>query len=333
LPRPTAGATKQADVGTGPALPPTPVCRELACWWTTINIARLQGHAPDKNVLKLFSAVADPQRNRVYVAAILTRDIGILDAATERWIGTVDSGIDGYAYRYLYLDPTANYLYVVDEMQHQLRRIDLNTNTIAGPVSLPEHVGAVAVDAGRTWLYMTSQEAPGFRAFDGKTLKSVFALDDIGPGAGVIALDPQADVVYVLNMTPKVGGEIVRIDPKGGKVTGKIAYDLPAGQRGRWLTYDATRRRFIVATERTVLVLDAQGKKTAAFPLSRELDVSSFAYDPARERLAVLSVERPDDGRVGGPGGRPPGGEGGVLKKSGPPRRRGRGGGGGGWVL
>lgn len=305
---PTGTATRPAadmlDGGTGPSLPPTPACRDLACPWTTINIGRLQGHAPDQNVLKLFSAVADPQRNRVYVAAILTRYIGVLDAATEQWIGAVDSGFDGYAYRYLYLDPAANYLYVVDDLHHELRRIDLNTNAIAGPVALPEHVGAAAVDATRTRLYLTSPDAPTLRAFDGKTLQSVFTLNDIGPGAGVMAFDPQADALYVLNVTPKSGGEIVRVDPKTGKVAGKIAYRVPTGQRSRWLEYDAARRRFVVAGERAVQILDAQGQELRAFPLPRELDTQGFAYDPTHERLVVLCLERPAEGRVAGMGGR-----------------------------
>ena len=302
-PSSTQVTSERTGAGVAPALPTPPACSEIACAYATINLPQLQGHTPDKNVLKLFSAAADPTRNRVYVAAILTRYIAILDSATERWIGALDSGIEGYAHRYIYLDPAANFLYSVDESHHQLRRIDLNTNAVVGPVALPEHVGAVTVDSTRARLYFTTPDAPTFRAFDGKTLQSVYTIAEMGAGAGAIAFDAKADVLYVLNMTPKSGGEIFRVDPKTGKIAGTISYNLPPGQRARFLEYDAARTRFLVGSERTMQMLDASGKETRAFPLSREREVQSISYDAAHERLVFLSLERPSAGQVAGTGG------------------------------
>ncbi len=297
-PSPTQTTSDRLGAGTAPALPAPPACGELACAYATLNLAQLQGHTPNKNVLKLFSAAADPTRNRVYVAGILTRAIAILDGATEQWIGTLDSGIEGYAQRHLYLDAVANFLYIVDESHHQLRRIDLNTNAIAGPVALPEHVGAIAVDTQRTRLYLTTPDAPTFRAFDGRTLQSAFTLAEMGPGAGALAFDAQADVLYVLNMTPKTGGEIFRVDPKTGKLAGTLAYNQSSGQRARFLEYDATHVRFFVGSDRMIQVLDARGTEVRAFPLARERITQSIAYDPAHERLVVLALERPADGQL-----------------------------------
>jgi DNA-binding beta-propeller fold protein YncE len=135
-----------------------------------IDIRELQGLKPEQNVLKLFTSAVDPTRKRVYVAAILSRYIAILNSETEQWVGTVDSGIEGSAYRYIYLDPVANYLYVIDGSNHQLRRIDLDTNEAAGPVSIPNQVGAVVVDSKRTQLYLATPEIPMLRIFDGETL-------------------------------------------------------------------------------------------------------------------------------------------------------------------
>jgi DNA-binding beta-propeller fold protein YncE len=289
--------------GTAPALPAPPPCTDLVCAYTTINLAQMQGHTPDKNVLKIFSAAADAQRNRVYVAGILTRHIGILDGATEKWIGTVDSGIDGYAHKYLYLDPVANYLYIVDESHQHLRRVDLNANTLAGPVALPEKTGAVRVDSARARLYITTPNAPTFRAFDGKTLQTVYTIAEMGAGAGALALDEKNDVLYVMNMTPKSGGEMFRVDLKTSKLAGTLAFNLPPGQRARWLEYDAARARFLVGSERAVLVLDANGKELHALALSPERALENIAYDPAHERLVVLWSERPSAGQVAGIGG------------------------------
>ncbi|MEW5717959.1 MAG: hypothetical protein AB1817_04975 [Chloroflexota bacterium] len=307
-PSPTQVTSDRIGSGVAPA-PSTiaqgapPACNEIACAYATINLAQLQGHTPDKNVLKLFSAAADPTRNRVYVAGILTRHIAILDGATEKWIGAIDSGIEGYAHRYIYLDPVANFLYIVDESHHQLRRIDLNTNAVVGPVALPERVGAFTVDSTRARLYFTTPDAPTFRAFDGKTLQSAFTIAEMGPGAGAIAFDAQADALYVLNMTPKTGGEILRVDPKTGKVAGTIAYNPPPGQRARFLEYDAARARLFVGSDRMMQVLDASGKEVRAFPLARERETQSIAYDAAHERLVLLSLERPSEGQVAGIGG------------------------------
>ncbi len=308
LASPTQIAPDRIGSGTAPA-PSTlaqgapPACNEIACAYATINLAQAQGHTPDKNVLKLFSAAADPTRNRVYVAGILTRYIAILDGATEKWIGALDSGIEGYAHRYVYLDPVANFLYIVDESHHQLRRIDLNTHAVVGPVALPERVGAVTVDSTRARLYFTTPDAPTFRAFDGKTLQTVYTISEMGPGAGAIAFDAKADALYVLNMTPKTGGEIFRVDPKTGKVAGTIAYNSPPGQRARFLEYDAARARFLVGSDRMMQVLDASGKEVRAFPLARERETQSIAYDAAHARLVLLSLERPSEGQVAGIGG------------------------------
>jgi DNA-binding beta-propeller fold protein YncE len=302
-PSPARVTTDRTGAGTASALPAPHACSEIVCAYATINLANLQGHTPDKNVLKLFFAAADPTRNRVYVAAILTRYIAILDGATEKWLGTLDSGIDGYAERHIYVDPAANFLYVADESHHQLRRIDLNTNAVTGPVALPEKVGTMIVDATRTRLYMTTPDAPTFRAVDGKTLQTIYAIADMGAGAGAMSFDAQADALYVLNMTPKSGGEIFRVDPKTGKVAGTIAFNLPAGQRARWLEYDAAHARFFVGSERALQVLDATGKETRAFALPRDRELQNLAYDPVHERLVSLWLERPRDGQVAGIGG------------------------------
>lgn len=283
-------------------LPAAPACQQLVCNYATVNLSKILG-STDNNVLKLFTAAADPTRNRVYVAGILTRHIGVLDGATEKWIGTLDSGIAGNAHRYLYLDPAANFLYIVDKSHHQLRRIDLNTNAMAGPVALPERVGAVVVDSKRARLYITTPDAPTLRAFDGKTLQTIYTLAEMGSGAGAMSFDAKADVLYVLNMTPKSGGEIFRVDPKTGKVAGMLAYNLPAGQRVRWLEYDAARARFFVESERMMQVLAANGKQVRAFPLTRDRALESIAYDPAHERLVFLWLEHPSEGQVAGSGG------------------------------
>ncbi|MBC7259769.1 MAG: hypothetical protein H5T65_11025, partial [Chloroflexi bacterium] len=298
LPPPTATLT------TGPslALPPPPACADLACFWTTLNIARLQGHAPDANVLKLFTAAADSERGRIYVASILTRPIAILDQASAQWLG-MDSGIDGSAYRYLYLDPVANYLYILDDSHHQLFRLNLNTNEMAGPASLPEHVGWVAVDTGRARLYLTTPDAPTFRAVDGRTLETLYAVTPEA-AAGPIALTAQGDALYVLNLRPQRGGEIFHLDPETGRVVKTIPYTAPPGQRPRFLATDDARAHLVVATDHIVQVLDLAGQEVSAFSLPRVGELQDLAFDPVRGHLIALWLASPSEGQVAAIGGR-----------------------------
>ncbi|MDR7476060.1 MAG: PQQ-binding-like beta-propeller repeat protein [Armatimonadota bacterium] len=300
---PTATPSGGPTTGSSLTLPPLPTCADLACPWTTLNIARLQGHTPDANVLKLFSAAADPVRQRIYVAGILTRPIAVLDAAGGQWSGTVDSGIDGSAYRYLYLDPVANYLYIVDDSHHRLFRLDLTTNEMAGPVSLPERVGRVAVDTHRARLYLTTPDAPTFRAVDGRTLETLYTADP-GPGAGSIAFAEKSDTLYVLNLAPQRGGQIFRLDPETGRVIETISYNAPPAGRPRFLAADDARAHLVVATERVVQVLDLTGQEVSAFPLPRAGELQDLAFDPVHEQLVALWLELPSEGQVAALGGR-----------------------------
>lgn len=79
-------------------------CDQPLCLSQTVDTLELQDRPLDENVLKIFSAAADTANNRVYVSGIMSRDIAVLDGATEEWLGTIDSGTDGRGLKYLYAD-------------------------------------------------------------------------------------------------------------------------------------------------------------------------------------------------------------------------------------
>lgn len=92
----------------------------------SLSLLELLNRPLEHNVLKLFRAAADPVRNRVFVAGIMTPPIGILDAATEQWIGTVNSGFDtGNGLKYLAYNATTDWLYVRNATSNVLNAIDV----------------------------------------------------------------------------------------------------------------------------------------------------------------------------------------------------------------
>jgi DNA-binding beta-propeller fold protein YncE len=266
------------------------------------ELARLLGSPLPANVLKLFRAVADPVRNRVYVAGIMTPDIAVMDGATERWITTVPTGVRGFAVKYLALDPSAQLLYVLDASSHTLRSIDLVTGAIAGPVDVPRSMGGMAVDPGRTLLYFVTPEAPWFRAVDGRTLATVYTSSAMGAGVNQVIYDERRDVLWALDgAQPGPQGRLYRFDPASRTVAATVRYPLPSGARASKLAYDADGQRLVAAVPgRFLSVLSTSGSELARVTLPSGRELEDVLWDGATGRILALSVEAPRDGEVAG---------------------------------
>ncbi len=300
-PSPIASPSPPATSLLSPFIP----CDSLLCPYATINLLGVQNRPLNRNVLKLFSAAANPANNRIYVAGIMTAYIAILDGASEQWIGMLDTGMsNNFTLKYLYVDPVANYLYVLDGSHSELRRIHLSSGEIVGPVKIGEGQGFAAVDTARARIYLPSRDAPYFSAYDGKTLQLVYSTNALGEGTGRPIYDAQADAVYVLdNASQAAQRNIYRLDPSTGEIASTIVYSAPEGQRASQLDWDAVHQRFFVATGKTLLIIGADGSAQQTIPLPREMELSSLAYEPNHDRLAALFIERPAEGEVAGVGG------------------------------
>lgn len=268
----------------------------------SINLRALLGRTPEQNVLKLFRAVTDPVRNRVYVAGIMTPHLGVLDAQSGTWIGNVDSRIQGNSLKYLAIDAQSNRLYIRDATNHTLRAIDLNSGKVIGPVPISKTVGTLVADSKRQTLYLTSAESPSFRSYDGQTLALQFGTDEMGDGIARAVLDADEDHLYVLDgKQPGPQGRLFGFDLNQQKVAQTIHFSLPPGQRPSQLAWDQINHRWMVGVgNRAIAVLDSSGRELRNIPLPRELALQRFIYDHENQRLVAAFIEQPHNGQVNG---------------------------------
>ena len=279
-------------------------CAEPMCLTGSFSLLDLQNRSVDNNVLKLFSVAVDDERNLVYVSGIMTSDIGIMDASTETWIGTLATGFNNRAIKYIYLDSTANYLYIIDATNKELRRVDVESGEVVGPTPLADggFGSLAAVDEVHTRFYLTTSK--GLVAFDGKTLEQLYTVSGLGESAGPMIYDPAAGVFYILDSTSKETERAINIlDAASGELTGSIKYTVQQSGRSRWLHFDSADQTFIVGLDRAVILLDRNGNEVGAFPLAGRQALEDEVYDPATKQLFVSSIESPESGEIAGIGG------------------------------
>ena len=259
----------------------------------TIDIRAAMWRPLEHNVLKLFRAAVDPIRHRVYVSGILTPHIGIWDATSQDWVGTLDTRLaNTKALKYLALDPVAQRLYVRDATHNRLLALDIASDTVLASVDIPQAVGTLVPDTTRGLLYMLTGEAPNFRALDGATLEPVYTTQEMGSGMTQAVHDEAADALYLLEGATRGQGRIYRFDLAQRTAEEVVTFTLPANQRAGALRWDAAGQRFIVGASGRVLVLDAQGNEQAAIAFPRELEYRAMTYDPVGEQIVVLFQRR-----------------------------------------
>ena len=270
---------------------------------TRLDLLRMLSRPLDHNVLKLFRVIADPVRNRLYVAGIMTQHLAVLDATTHAVLGTIDSGILGNSYKYLALDTTANRLYIRDGINHQLMAMDLNTGGRIGPVALPAAaIGDLVADPARGLVYLTTTESPGFRAFDGATLATVFTTTAMGSALPSMVHDATADALYVLDAT-QATGRIYRMKLSDRSIT-TIAYAVNPLGRPSTLAYSrADNRFFVCVANQGIVIVSPEGRVERTLTLPA-LGFEDMAFNDHDGRLLALFLERPANGEIVGSGAR-----------------------------
>ena len=277
-------------------------CKTPLCLTDSISLLELQNRELKENVLKIFSAAADPIRNRIYVSGILTPNIAIMDGATESWIKTIDSGMGWeYSLKYLYIDPVKNYLYIIDGSKGELRRIDLNNGEIKGPAPIGSKSGIAAVDTKRGRIYISSRFSPHFSVYDGSTLNLLFKTDEMGEGTGDMVYDVENDLLYVLDfLNPRINV----FNPNTLKIVDRIVYDNSCcGGNSKQLVFDTEKNSFFVLVARHVEVVDYTGKSLNSIDIQSDRDIERICFEPDSKKLLILTVDRANNGQVSGVGG------------------------------
>lgn len=266
-----------------------------------IEMLRLLSRPLDRNVLKLFRVVADPVRNRLYVAGIMTQHLAVLDATSHAVLGTIDTGILGNAYKYLALDTVWNRLYIRDGINHQLMAIDLATGGRVGPVPIPaEEIGDLVADPARGLVYLTTTASPGFRAFDGISLATVFTTTAMGSSLLSMVHNPDDDLLYLLD-GGQGAGRIYQMRLSDRTIT-TISYSAtPTGRPAMLARSRADRRFFVCVPGQGLLVLSSTGQveRTLALPA---LEFEHLAFNDHDGRLLALFIERPAGGEIAASG-------------------------------
>jgi len=297
----TSNLTPDTANLTPDTVPPVAACPEPMCLTASISLLELQDRPLEENVVKLFSVAVDEERNLVYVAGIMTPDVAILDGASETWVGLVETGIAERGIKYIFLDSAAQYLYVYEAARSQLRRVDVATGQIAGPLRVEGFANLAFVDEARTRFYLPTKN--GLTAFDGATLQELFVAQGLGENAGPTVYDSATDSIYLLASQEKFSRAILVMDAASGQATNEIQYATQASGRARWLHFDSTERVFVIGLDRTVIQLDMNGNEIGAFPLQNSGALEDVMYDPATDQTFALSVAQPANGQVAGIGG------------------------------
>jgi len=269
----------------------------------TVDFRVRQGRPLDENVLKLFGIAIDSSRNLVYSAGIMSSALGVLDAGSETWTRTYSAGVNGFALKYLEVDAVANRLYVNDASNYTLRAIDLASGRLVGPVSISQTMARPVADTRRGLVYLTQRGSPTFHAYNGSDLSLAYGTDAMGAGAAHAIYDEASDRVYLLDAASAGVLRIYAFDPASRAVASTITASLPPSQRAFRMAYDSAARRFFVVTGGQVLALSSSGAVLGQMALNPAQDTQDISFDPDRNEVVVLVLDRPANGTQAESGG------------------------------
>lgn len=267
-----------------------------------VNVLRALGRSLDRNVLKLFRAVADGSRNRLYVTGIMSPYIAMLDGDSHAHLRTFDTGITGNAIKSLALDEGSNRLYVRDDTNRQLLALDLNTGGRIGPVAMPGLAGGMATDAARGLLYIPSLEAPGLRAVNGANFETTFTSSAFGTTVTSVITDAADDLLYGLDSV-QGRGRIYKMRLSDRSTT-SIEFDFSPRATARAFEWSRTAQRFYVyAPGQGVMLVSAAGRVESVLAAPAGMDFEAMSLDDRRGRLFALFMEPVASGEVSATGG------------------------------
>lgn len=191
---------------------------------TSIPIHSLVTGSSLPSIVKLTNIVVDEKRRRAYFAASLSRYIGIIDTESLEMVGVLDSRVDGFVSRFLFLNPATGILYMLIIERNQLYRIDPASGSVSAPITVRR---APAFDMTTNLVYIS--EPPDKIRIYSEFLQPMDVITGV-TAPGELFIDPAAGKLYVVNSAPvpQAGVSVYNLSTK--QLTRK--YNMPTGFDG-----------------------------------------------------------------------------------------------------
>ena len=190
---------------------------------TTINIHSLVTGSNFPNIVKLGNIVIDENQRRAYFTGTISTNIGVIDIDSKVMIDTIDSQLEGYLSKYLFVNSSNGILYMFVIETKQLYRID----PVSGAISSPISGESATVDEG-TGKVFVADPPNGIQVYD-DSLQWISTISDVIAPLDMF-VDPILGRLYVVNSV---------IGPFGGVTVYNTTtlqfiqhYSMPAGFNG-----------------------------------------------------------------------------------------------------
>jgi hypothetical protein len=159
---------------------------------TTINIHSLVTGSSFPDIVKLGNIVIDENQRRAYFTGTISKNIGVIDIDSMEMINTIDSQLEGYLSKHLFINSSNGILYMFVIETEQLYGINPVSGTISSPIT-----GKSAVADEGTGRVFVSDPPNGIQVYD-ELLQWVSTISDVVAPLDMF-VDPTPGRLYVVN--------------------------------------------------------------------------------------------------------------------------------------
>lgn len=177
-----------------------------------------------QNIVKLTNVVVDENRGKLYFAGSLSRHIGVIDTQALQMTDAIDTGVNGFTFKFLRLNPATGMLYMFVLETGQLFRINPLNRTVSNPISVQR---APVIDPTTHRLYITEMpDKIRIYSADMQLLETMSGLTD----PGELFVDATNNRLYMLHTypPPRAGVSVFNLTTKAFI----RRYNMPVGFDG-----------------------------------------------------------------------------------------------------
>jgi len=253
------------------------------------------------NVLRPDAVAVDSARGEFFIAARYTTHVAVYDTVRAEIIRTLDTGFVLPGEKRVFVATGSESLYVFDSATSMLSAFQRDTGAEIASTPIAGEFLDLVLDIEQNRLYLARRESPGLLLLNASTLAeegTSTRLDGVG---GAMRLDENTTQLLVLNTSLDADdGELRTYDPAADSIVDTITFDMPGSgpSIARQLEYDADGSRFFVRGDESVGVYGMDGSNPRSLPLPSNHRSASMVYDPASDRLIVVSLAPQSVGAV-----------------------------------